>query len=88
MIIQYKGPARRYPGAVNVEFPEETDFELIEFIKVDTANHVPFPLVVAKIGDDTYVMEDDDYCRYHDICVTCRRGDCDKKCIPEFAKYN
>lgn len=93
--VIYKGPAWKLRGDtfedaewIGVEFPEEVEMSLIKLQAPNMQHHVPLPFIVARFRSENFVIEDNDYCKYHDICPTCRRHDCDKMCVPDFARFN
>jgi hypothetical protein len=88
--IRYAGPLRRVDagGWTDVMTVYEREYEVVQHQEAATNLKVPFPLIIVRAGGSNYVIEDSDYCAYHDICHVCRSKWCNKKCVPDFARYN
>lgn len=91
--IVYQGPAYRIDsrdrGAKGQPSVLDYDaYRVIQHQEADLARKVPYPYIIVQGHDTVYVVEDDEYCKYAGICHVCRSAICDKKCIPDFARYN
>lgn len=91
--ISYRGPAYRidslddgWKGQPAVLALDE--YRVIRHQEADLANKVPYPYIIVQGYYTIYIIEDDEYCRFANICHVCRSVDCDKNCVPEFARNN